>query len=141
MAKQSADGAPTMVLMVSPAPSVIPTFAARFLFFYNLSPNVGDFSLQCLNVNLGAGFIKLASASEENWICLLCKSAPLEKLRTNLLAPLQVNHSITLLNTSHYGEIYSRERLKWHSAMSDQLEHGHLGRRCVLAINPWDAVF
>jgi len=44
---------------------------------------------QCLNVNLGAGFIKLASASEGDWTCLLCKSAPLEKLRTNLLAPFQ----------------------------------------------------
>ena len=52
-----------------------------------------DLFLQCLNVNLGAGFIKLASASEGDWTCLLCKSAPLEKLRTNLLAPLQVNHS------------------------------------------------
>ena len=52
-----------------------------------------DFSLQCLNVNLGAGFIKLASASEGDWTCLLCKSAPLEKLRTNLLVGLQVNHS------------------------------------------------
>ena len=52
-----------------------------------------DFSLQCLNVNLGAGFIKLASASEGDWTCLLCKSAPLEKLRTNLLVGLQVNQS------------------------------------------------
>lgn len=42
-----------------------------------------------MNVNLGAGFIKLASASEGDWTCLLCKSAPLEKLRANLLAPLQ----------------------------------------------------
>merc|ERR1719209_686766 len=47
------------------------------------------FCRKCLNVNLGAGFIKLASASEGDWTCLLCKSAPLEKLRTNLLAPLQ----------------------------------------------------
>ena len=47
---------------------------------------------QCLNVNLGAGFIKLASASEGDWTCLLCKSAPLEKLRSSLLAPLQVGH-------------------------------------------------
>ena len=54
-----------------------------------------DFPLQCLNVNLGAGFIKLASASEGDWICLLCKSAPLEKLRTNLLAPIQVSRIIT----------------------------------------------
>merc|ERR1719339_39903 len=47
------------------------------------------FCRKCLNVNLGAGFIKLASASEGDWTCLLCKSAPLEKLRANLLAPLQ----------------------------------------------------
>ena len=47
---------------------------------------------QCLNVNLGAGFIKLASASEGDWTCLLCKSAPLEKFRSSLLAPLQVGH-------------------------------------------------
>ena len=92
--KQSADGAPTMVLMVSPAPSVIPTSAARFSLFFFLQCCY-DFPLQCLNVNLGAGFIKLASASEGDWICLLCKSAPLEKLRTNLLAPIQVNYSIT----------------------------------------------
>ena len=60
--------------------------------FYLIVGNI-DSPLQCLNVNLGAGFIKLASASEGNWTCLLCKSAPLEKIRAGLLAPLQVNKS------------------------------------------------
>ena len=87
--KQFADGVPTLVLTASPAPNASLTSVARFSTFV-CDVGVTSF-LQCLNVNLGAGFIKLASASEGDWTCLLCKSAPLEKLRTNLLAPLQVN--------------------------------------------------
>ena len=64
--------------------------------FYLIVGNI-DSLLQCLNVNLGAGFIKLASASEGNWTCLLCKSAPLEKMRAGLLAPLQVNKTKSFL--------------------------------------------
>ena len=85
--------------------------------------------LQCLNVNLGAGFIKLASASEGDWTCLLCKSAPLEKLRANLLAPLQVNGITESNGTLYQFWLCSREKLKLHSVASDQLEQDPLGHR------------
>ena len=45
------------------------------------------FCNKCLNVNLGPGYIKLASASLDSWTCLLCVSAPLDKLRAKLVAP------------------------------------------------------
>ena len=84
-------GVLTRVWMVSPVSSATPNSAARFIC---LHPNLLRCHLdsQCLNANLGAGFIKLASASEGDWTCLLCKSAPLEKLRSSLLAPIQVGH-------------------------------------------------
>ena len=44
-------------------------------------------SRQCLNVNLGPGYIKLATASLGSWSCLLCHSAPLSQPRSRLRAP------------------------------------------------------
>ena len=64
----------------------------RKVYLPSSQPVKLDVISQCLNANLGAGFIKLASASEGDWTCLLCKSAPLEKLRSSLLAPTQVGH-------------------------------------------------